>query len=259
MAEAEFNTFLQTYGKLAHRASIQNDAAAFADALSQWLSAIRNGPGNVPSSFEALLEDTNWDDLYDQVFIPPNAAEQTGRIEWPKEHKTKLGMQLHLAQKLADKEIDIIDWSRDFILHGPLNTLHTVTSQGKRLFVNSLVLDLRNHLSQETRKKAYAPAADRVVPLEHNSSGYLAAMDALDKASIALAQSNIIPDEIKEQRGAEFSAGRVLLSAKRVSVKAIKAVLFSALTYIGMTFAETAAGEAASHALQLIKVFLQIE
>jgi hypothetical protein len=100
-----------------------------------------------------------------------------------------------------------------------------------------------------------APASDRVVRLDHNSVAYIEVIDALDKLERTLKEANDYPDlEEKEQHVAEISAGRRLLTAVRVRIGVIVAVLSGPLTYLAKKFIDTGISTAAKTAWEKLTV-----
>jgi hypothetical protein len=86
-----------------------------------------------------------------------------------------------------------------------------------------MAAELRRYLEREI---ATVPAADRVVPLDHNSPSYREIVDDLERLENALRSSNEYSDETeKGQRIAEVSASRRLLEAGQVRVEALVALL----------------------------------
>jgi hypothetical protein len=109
--------------------------------------------------------------------------------------------------------------------------------------------------------KDLVPAADRVVGLDHNAPDYAKAMEALEALIVVVRESNSYremdaPDQ--ERRVAELEAGRTLLQSRWVSLKVIKAALWSTLAYMALKFADAPIGEAATIAWNSLKRLLGI-
>jgi histidinol-phosphate/aromatic aminotransferase/cobyric acid decarboxylase-like protein len=100
---------------------------------------------------------------------------------------------------------------------------------------------------------ATAPAADRVVRLDHNSQPYRELVEALGNLERVLTEANDYPDaEDKEQRIAEVSAARRLLASAKVRVAAVAGLLGSAVVYFTHDLVTTAVGRAAAVVLDKI-------
>ena len=106
--------------------------------------------------------------------------------------------------------------------------------------------------------KDLVPAADRVVGLDHNAPDYAEAMVAL---IVVVRESNSYREmdaSDQERRVAELEAGRTLLQSRWVSLKVIKATLWSTLAYLALKFADAPIGEAATIAWNSVKRLLGI-
>jgi hypothetical protein len=104
-------------------------------------------------------------------------------------------------------------------------------------------------------------AAEQTVELDHSSPEYQKATSALAAVTEAVRQNNEYASsepEDREQRLAELEAGKVLLTAKRTRVNALLTLLGSALRYIAVRFAETAAGDLATAALAAVKKLVDL-
>jgi len=103
-----------------------------------------------------------------------------------------------------------------------------------------------------------APAADRVVTLDHNSRDYARATEAVVRATEALRGDNEYVDaDDRDQRVAELEAGSRLLRAVRVRLDAIEVLLIAALKYLAKKFAEQAIGVLASAAIAALLALLR--
>jgi hypothetical protein len=91
------------------------------------------------------------------------------------------------------------------------------------------------------------PAADRTVSLDHNSQSYREAVERLDELTRSVQQLNDYRDrEDKEQRIAELTSGRMLLSATRVRAAALWAVLNAPLRWLAEKFSGAIVGQLAA-------------
>lgn len=115
------------------------------------------------------------------------------------------------------------------------------------------------HIEELEAGAATTPAADRVVPVNHNTPEYAAAMAAIDQVVDAIRKSNHYretdPDD-QERRLAEIEAGKRLLIGKFVSLTAIKATLLAALSYLVMKFIDVPIGELAEIAWRAVQALL---
>lgn len=108
---------------------------------------------------------------------------------------------------------------------------------------------------------ALAPAADRVVGLDHNAPDYTEAMATLDALIIIVRESNSYREldaADQERRVAELEAGRTLLGSRWVSLRVVQAALWSTLGYLALKFVDAPIGEAATLAWNVLKRLLGI-
>ena len=114
----------------------------------------------------------------------------------------------------------------------------------------------RNAFVLDSSILAGAPAADRIVSLDHNSKEYRTTVEVLDAVIDEVRKSNEYGDkdpQDRDQRVAELEAGKRLLEAPKVSVNAIQAVIITTLAYLAMKFADAAIGNLASQAIDAVK------
>lgn len=147
--------------------------------------------------------------------------------------------------------------------HDVMESAHGLTFDYPDEIGDSLaeILFLDDDLTDEKRttelgKVAFsAPAADRVVPLNHNSAEYQNATEALDELIELVRSDNEYgsraPEE-KEQLVASLTAGRRLLNGVTVRLSAAYAILLPPLRYVADNFGKgviTAAGTLALAAI----------
>lgn len=85
------------------------------------------------------------------------------------------------------------------------------------------------------RVSQLAPAADRIVTLDHNRAEYIEMVDAVDAVIDAVAGDNEYGNDAPEEKEAivgGLKSGRSLLNAVNVKVSAVQAILLSALNYV---------------------------
>ncbi len=83
------------------------------------------------------------------------------------------------------------------------------------------------------------PASDRYVELDHNSPEYKESIKAIDKVISAVDGDNEYGDRAPEEKAAivaALRAGRELLTAAKVKISAVHAVLISSLQYVADNF-----------------------
>jgi hypothetical protein len=98
------------------------------------------------------------------------------------------------------------------------------------------------------------PAADRTVSLDHNSQSYREAVERLEELTKSVRQLNDYSDqEDKEQRIAELTSGRMLLSATRVRAAALWAVLNAPLRWFAEKFSGAIVGQLAAALFKILQ------
>lgn len=120
----------------------------------------------------------------------------------------------------------------------------------------------RERIDELETRTELVPASDRVVGLDHNAPAYGDAMVALDAVILVVRESNSyreMDSGDQERRVAELEAGRTLLGSSWISVKMVKAALWSTLAYLALKFADAPIGEAATIAWSALKRLLGIE
>jgi hypothetical protein len=114
--------------------------------------------------------------------------------------------------------------------------------------------DLLDPAFVEAAEKQIVPAADRVVPINHNSSAYQEAEAALSHLEDAVRGANDHPHpEQQGQQVAEISALRRLLQAARVRVRAVFAVAATAFVSLARMFKDKMIGALATTAWEKLQ------
>lgn len=95
----------------------------------------------------------------------------------------------------------------------------------------------RQFLKIANDRQEEIPASDRTVTLQHNAQSYQEAVEALDRLEELVQHTNDYDDyDDKEQKLAELAAGRTLLKAIRVRVRAVGQVLGAAIRSLATRF-----------------------
>lgn len=101
-----------------------------------------------------------------------------------------------------------------------------------------------------------APAADRVVPLNHNSAPYKDLTKKLDEGIEAVKNEFSNDFEDKEEVQAELEAGRKLLKAAKIRIGSIYSTLKPVLTKLKSRFVDHVIGRMATQILALLEKFI---
>lgn len=182
------------------------------------------------------------------------------KLQWPPDNDRRLGMQLLLFRAVAREGLNVGALGKKYVPGSGRNindNTRAFIDQIFRPMSRELVRYLRRVGQAEMEAERSAPAADRVVTLDHNSDPYLRTLEALDELIRALQGANDYPDpDDKEQHLAEVEATKTLLKPKRVSVAAVVSVIGGGLVYLTTHFVGTAVDMAAHNVIDaLISLF----
>lgn len=182
---------------------------------------------------------------------------ESGDLKWPSNSLERLGIHLGLLRTVGSGELRVYNFTLSFFYtQGDFNLqVHQ--------FVQHVFRPFRRELSRTLQKidlfeppavdEADIPASDRVVTLDHNSAPYRELIDALERLETAIARVNDYPaPEMQERQATEIAAGKRLLSAHRVRLSAVWAVLRVSLQWLIKQFAEKEIGHLADHAWTLL-------
>jgi hypothetical protein len=176
-------------------------------------------------------------------------------LSWPKDPEKRLATQLLLFRSVAvEGNGDVIaGWGWRFI-----PSQDTSINNSAQRFIDQvfrpMAAELRRHLEREL---AAVPAADRTVPLNHNSKEYGDTIEAAEEVEKTIREANDFPDqEEKEQRVAEISAVRRLLQAARVRVEPIVVLLKPLVELAKTKLKDNLVGTAISAFLTLLGTLL---
>ena len=214
--------------------------------LRSWFEHLDETPGvaQLIQNLQHGLDLLEWYEAAKQTYLDPDGA----KLRWPKERDKAVGMKLLLLRAFATEKIDVAEFGAMFIPSGESLNLNAsaVMNQIFSPFAGELRRSLERHLSG-------IPASDRTVRLDHNTSEYREADEALEQVERALKGVNDYPDpEDKEQKIAEVAAARKLLTAIRIRPAAVWGLIGSGLTYLAATFLNTGLGQAAKLAWEKI-------
>jgi hypothetical protein len=245
--------------------SIATDVAGsmhqfFVGNLQRWLDLIDDTPevSDIVSAIEEKIDLDTWIKKY----TIDHQGIGDGQVKWPTDRKARLGAQLSLFRAFARGDIEAYTFAMNFISTSTTN-INDMTSVVARQVFLPMVNDLKRYIDREwpaiepqsaltefaTNAAKSIPAADRNVPLDHNSAAYTEVIAALDRVASAIREANYYPDEDdKEQKQSEISAGQALLKSHRIDVRKLMIVLGSPLRQFIDKFRDTALGHVASTA-----------
>lgn len=198
-----------------------------AEHLANWFQTLDTTAGVAPV-IQALQAGNDFDKWRKEQ--EGAARGMGGTLTWPSDREKRLGMKLLLFRSAAEAQsADLISWFGHIYIPSSDKSI----SNAARRFVDQVFgpmsRELRKYLEE---RESAVPAADRVVPLNHNQPAYHEAMEALERLEKTLREANDYPDASdKDQRIAEVSATKRLLQSVRVRIGAVAAVIVPTVTY----------------------------
>lgn len=221
--EKHFSNFHATYDELTREVLLAMNSFV-SERLQEWFGHLDGEPDAAAEiqKLQAGQDFSHW-------FAMQGRSPQPGapKFQWPPENDKRLGMQLLLFRSMARGDINAGMLGKMYIPGSGTNindNAKAFTDQVFRPMSRELILYLRRVGDEKTAEPV--PAADRVVPLDHNSASYKEAIEAVEHLETVLTEANDIPDvEVREQRLVEVKAVRGLLSVLLVRVEAVAVLL----------------------------------
>ncbi len=229
-----------------------SNSGTFEANLARWFEIIDEAPA-LNRVIAELVQSVDVDGWYKERSDTQGSFSGSGQLVWPAGQK-RLAMQVALMRAISNGKPDYGDVDNTFFGNTKYDDM--VANLNQQIF-SPMARDLRKHIERRYRSlsdiEKIAPASDRTVPINHNSSDYAEAVAQLDRLEELLRQANDYPDmEEKERRVAEVGATKRLLSAARVSVDAVLAVAYKTLEAIAKKFTELTIGKVAAGLLHLL-------
>jgi len=246
----DFASFRSLYDELADEV-MRSHIQFLTDHLTNWFRVL-DTTGEVAPIIQKLQSKVGFEPWKKELEV---SVRLNRSLSWPKEPEERLATQLLLFRSAAEGgngEV-IAGYGWRFIPSQDPNINNSARRFIDQVF-RPMAAELRRYLEREI---ATVPAADRSVPLDHNSKEYIEAVDAAEEVEKTIREANDFADqEEKEQRIAEVSAVRRLLQAARVRVEAI-IVLLKPLAELAKTkLKDNLAGMAVSAFLTLLGALL---
>lgn len=215
----------------------------FAENLKRWFQILDSSAliTGVISPMELAVNYSLW---YEERAKTRSGMIGSGRLEWPVDGGKRLGLQLQMFRAFASRSLTVSAFGSLFMHR---DNYDVTTAEIVRQLFDPLSRELRRNLVRAIRNGGAvqaAPAADRVVTLDHNSIAYADAVEAVDKLEDLVRGSNELEATEKAQRLGEIAAGRTLLGATVVRLGAVGATLGSAARYLLKKFVNGVVGQA---------------
>jgi hypothetical protein len=226
----------------------------FPHNLQRWFLFLDSSAplAGVVLGLESSVEFEIW---YQQCLQTMGGMVGSARLEWPEDSTQQLGLKLGLFRSFSDGRINPPDFCLHFLfVRGDFNAaVANLISQLFSPMARELRRYIRRQIEQERAFASSIPATDRIVHLDHNSAAYSETIEALEKTEQAVATANDYDDaQDKDQRLAELSAIRRLLTSTRVRIGAVTAIAGPTLAWLAEKFAGGVISQLASATWKLI-------
>jgi hypothetical protein len=163
-------------------------------------------------------------------------------LNWPTNRRERLGMKLLVFREMSEGRLNPLTFAHTYVTTAANvnENIHALSDQIFYPMTNELLRYIeREFEGPKAIPSTIAPAADRVVRLDHNSSAYKEAIETIERLRDAIQHTNdFFEPEEKEQRIAEVSAARRLFDAVLVRVEPIIALLRPLVVQFGTKLKE---------------------
>jgi hypothetical protein len=216
----------------------RSDWRNFARALTDWLQLL-DSSSHSSGIIRQLGQRVDFDSWFGAAQTTVRGMVGSGRLDWSMDRTERLAQQLGLVRWLAAGDSNIGQYSTAFSWAG------SNLNDNKRKITDELIepfaRDLLRHINRIRKSAPSIPAADRIVPLNHNSAELQDLEVKLGEIETAMERSNSLKQDPDFDRNlAELNAGRRLLSASSLRPSALAALLPNALRWLGEKLAENA-------------------
>lgn len=187
---------------------LRSDYRSFPVRLRDWLALLDASPESTPLMSE-LGEVSDFDTWFEAAQDTCGGMVGSGRLDWDSDRQKRLAQILGLVRHFSAEEDAALQFAMGFMYAGTnLNdNIYKVIEQIIEPFGRDLWKAIIRY-NRDGRQAAIAPAADRVVTLDHNSAAYC---DLLDKLDHILQESrsinSVAADPEYERVEAEIGAG----------------------------------------------------
>jgi hypothetical protein len=224
---ADTEEWLGVYDELSNLV-IRSKHQTFTHNLKRWFAHLDKQPA-IAELVAQLERRTDFQAWYSQSETTAGSMVGSGELVWPANDEDRIGLQIALFRHFATGSEVVTDFAVNF-LYSDNNFNIMVADVVDQLF-DPLSRELHRYLTRALTAPTEAwsvsiPASDRAVTIHHNNPDYAAVTRDLAALEEAVRGSNDYPDtEDQAQRVAEVSAMRRLLTASRVRIDALIALV----------------------------------
>jgi len=232
---------------------LRADHETFGLHLTDFIAYLDASPESKPivDDLEAKVDFEDW---YEKALTTRRGMVGSGKLDWSQDRQERHGQFLGLLRFLAADEQAPMNFSMQFAYAGNNfnDNLYKLNNQYIEPFSRRLLKHIEAHHNRSTSVSS-APASDRVVPLNHNSSEYLELISKLDEITRGARSENSLAAEPEFVRvESEIEAGKRLLEADGARAGVMERLLVPPLKWIMQKIAEQTIKIAVTAALVLI-------
>ncbi len=225
-----------------------SDYQLFSTNLERWFEVIEAYP-DVTKVLVHLESDSDFEKMIERDAENSGGTIGSEELIFPKGKERRLGMQISAMRSIREGRVSISDIDNTYF--GSSTRYQDMMDNIVRQIFAPLARDLLRYISANLNvDPIYAPASDRVVPINHNSQEYQEINLAIDELQDAVRKSNSFSDpEEKDLRLAEISASRTILGSAKARISVIYNLVLGTLKFLATVFAENAIGNIAQRAI----------
>ncbi|TIN00224.1 MAG: hypothetical protein E5Y34_12995 [Mesorhizobium sp.] len=243
---ANADQFFDEYDDVSERVN-RSHHRDFTTLLRRWFACLEEAPKPISDRVRWLETLVSWNEVETNV-LKPGSGMGSGQMDWPEDRERRLSARLALFRHLSREQEDG-GWrfaSGYFSGRNPDAVLSGLT---ERVF-DDHSSELRRYIQRNLdvpliSEDQWAPAADRIVSIKHNSDIYQQVIEAAEELKATLVGTNLFDPETSERVESEISAGQTLLKSRTVRLAALTALFVPTLRWLADAFAGTAVGMAA--------------
>lgn len=263
----DLDEFLEEYDDFVRNVS-NADLNSFINRLKLWFHHLDVGDDSVSGHIQWLEKKSNWSSIEREVFSNNGGLVGSEVLTLPLNKHERLSTQLLILRKISSGELNLLEFIRDYYYKGKGGSVNfTLQTMVQNLF-DPFSTELRRFIARifDTEvpdevshdDNASIPASDRVVPLNHNSPDFMKIPELLASIEEDIRGINDTDIDIKDRALSELKAANEILRAQSARITVLKTLLFDGLKWIGVKFADHAAGLAIATLIALVSAYFGI-
>ncbi len=229
--------------------------ADFPKLLERWFYLISDAPDSIASIMNEVISSTTIDSVMNDMLV-----EQIGignnTLNWPLDKVKRLGGQQILLRAFASTDIDYEKFVGSYFRSFKGDYNDASHEQVRKLFLPH-ARELDRYIRRRLEGGAI-PGSDRFVPISHNQPIVQEIIAGLENITNQLAGVNDGDPDEKAMLSGELSAGRRLMQATHVRLRAIAEIVVKPLRWIAKKFVDAGIGEIASAMIALVLTYFNL-